>query len=72
MQAPVAVTGIWLLREGNEDDPRATVQVLAEIDGIWRTVITENAHRNFSHIVEPSGMRESDPVSWFTPDGIEA
>jgi hypothetical protein len=48
---PIAVTGIHLLRIGDN------IIVNAEIDGKWVTVIEEYAEAPFSHIVEPAGMR---------------
>lgn len=50
---PVAVTGIWL-RNGQQEDE---IEVLAEMDGVWRTVIVETMGGLLSHIVEPQGMR---------------
>ena len=50
---PVEVTGIWLLRLGND------VFVKAEIDGAWVEVIREGIDGSFSHIVEPGGMRKA-------------
>jgi len=49
--APVAVTGIWLVRLGDH------AIVKAEIDGVWVEVIREGYDGSFSHIVEPGGMR---------------
>lgn len=54
----VTITGIWLRKAGGENDPKARVQVLVEIGGIWKTVVSENAYGAFSHIVEPSGIRK--------------
>lgn len=51
--APVAVTGIHLMRLGD------SVVVRAEIDGVWVCVIQENYYGEFSHIVEPDGMRKA-------------
>lgn len=51
MNEPIAVTGIMLRRYGNY----AIVE--AEIDGKWVMVVSEPLDSNFSHIVEPSGMR---------------
>lgn len=48
---PVTVGGVWLRRSGD----RAIVAV--EINGCWRDVIVEPLSDNFSHIVEPSGIR---------------
>jgi len=54
---PVPVTGIWL-RSGPERDG---LEVLAEINGEWRTVITEKCGGLISYIVEPLGMRHARP-----------
>jgi hypothetical protein len=50
---PVEVTGIHLFRLGSR------VIVKAEIDGHWVEVIREVWDANFSHIVEPGGMRHA-------------
>lgn len=50
-------TGIWLRRIGNE------VQVLAELDGEWRLVVTEPLDGHFSHIVEEAGMKAAPKVT---------
>lgn len=42
----IPITAIWLRRIGYE------VQVLIEIDGVWRKVITEHAEVSFSRIAE--------------------
>jgi hypothetical protein len=55
--AQVPVTGIWL-RDGQQEDE---IEVLAEIDGEWRTVIVETVGGILSHIVEPLGMRHGRP-----------
>lgn len=47
----ITITGIMLRRSGNK------VIVETEFDGHWHPVITEYIYSNFSHIVEPSGMR---------------
>lgn len=49
----VAVSGIHLLRLGGD------VVVRAEIDGKWVEVIRELHDGQFSHIVEPGGMRKA-------------
>lgn len=56
MKEPVSVEGIWLRRLGDD------IQVLAEVDGVWRLVITEFYDRNISHIVEPSGIRKGASI----------
>lgn len=57
--APVPVTGIWLRAGDAEHD----IEVLAEMDGEWRTVIVERHEPGapMSHIVEPLGMRHAKP-----------
>lgn len=47
----VAVSGLWLRRMGDD------VEVLVEIDGVWRLAITEPLDANFSHIAETGGLR---------------
>lgn len=47
------ITGIHLMRVGDY------VIVKAEIDGRWCEVIRERHDGSFSHIVEPSGIREA-------------
>ncbi len=59
-QIPVSVSGIWLLREGDR------IKVLAEFDGAWHEVMSEFEYINFSHIVEPSGMRQGAIPAWST------
>ena len=49
--APVEVTGIWLVRIGD------AAIVRAEIGGQWVEVIREGYDGSYSHIVEPGGMR---------------
>lgn len=54
------IGGVWLQKStghnGNE------IRVLAEVDGVWRVVITEVADDGpISHIVEPAGI-ERAPV----------
>lgn len=51
MKDSIEIQGIHLRRIGDE------AQVLAEVDGEWKLVITELINGNFSHIVEPSGIR---------------
>jgi len=46
----VAVEGVWLRRVGDE------VQVLVEVDGSWRMLMSEPVDGNFSHVVEPHGI----------------
>ena len=42
----IPITGVWLRRFGDE------VQVLVEINGEWRKVITENVEGSFSRFAE--------------------
>lgn len=55
----VRVTGIWLRRNGD------LAEVLAEVDGEWLLVISEQLEGHFSHIVEPGGIRRAgaDPLT---------
>lgn len=50
---PVAITGVWLLSRGPD------AFVLVEVDGAWRRCIVERLDGNFSHIIEPSGIRKA-------------
>jgi hypothetical protein len=50
---PEPVTAIWLRHIGNE------IHVLAEIDGVWKLVITENDQPPYSHIAEARGFRDA-------------
>lgn len=52
-QVPICVSGVWLRRIGD----KAIVAV--EIRGKWIDVITEDIDGNFSHIVEPNGIRSA-------------
>ncbi len=56
---PIAVSGIWL-RDGAEP---GEIEVLAEVDGQWRTVIRQRVEPDgiTSHIVEPLGIRYGKP-----------
>lgn len=54
-QAPVEITGVWLRSVGD------TLYVSVEMDGEWRTVITEGREGSMSHICESSGMRRAKP-----------
>ena len=49
----VVVTGIWV-RAGNPGG--TTVEVLAEVGGMWKLIATEKCDGPFSHIVEPAGI----------------
>lgn len=54
------ITGIWLQKATEHNGNALTV--LAEVDGVWRVVITEVADDGpISHIVEPAGI-ERAPV----------
>lgn len=48
---PISIDGIMLRKEGDY----TIVEV--DIDGHWVTVIRELSEGNFSHIVEPDGIR---------------
>lgn len=50
---PVLISGVWCRRIDNN------VEVLVEVDGEWRLIITEPADSNFGHIVEPLGIMSS-------------
>lgn len=50
-QTPIAVEGIWLVREGDF----ALVRV--QLDGKWIEIIKEHLDGPFSHICEPNGVR---------------
>lgn len=54
----IAVSGIHLYRLGKH------VIVNAEIEGKWVEVIRELHDGQFSHIVEPGGMRARVRLSW--------
>lgn len=49
----IAVEGVWLRRVGDE------MQVLAEVDGSWRLLVSEPVEGSCSHIVEPHGIRSA-------------
>jgi hypothetical protein len=54
----VNITGIWLQKDTEYNG--SGLRVLAEVDGEWRTVITETADDGpISHIVEPAGIERS-------------
>lgn len=62
----IPITGIWLQKATAHNGN--TLTVLAEVDGVWRKVITEVADDGpISHIVEPAGIEQSpvwvDPIS---------
>lgn len=60
-QEPVAVGGVWLQSHGDH------LEVLVEIDGVWRVVISQYApigENTISHAVSPLGIRQSEPTSW--------
>lgn len=52
----VPITGIWLRREGGENDV-GTVVVLIEVAGAWVEVIREGVAGSYSHICEVGGIR---------------
>lgn len=51
MQDPVTISGVHLKRIGDY------AIVAVEVDGQWVDVIKEFHDGNFSHIVEPNGIR---------------
>jgi hypothetical protein len=53
MKDSVSVQGVMLRRSGSD----AIVEV--EIEGKWVEVIREQADANYSHIVEPHGIRNA-------------
>ncbi len=59
--SPFPVSGIWLRRIGDE------VHVLFEHDGHWYMGINEFVEGNFSHIMEPLGMRARVERKQFDP-----
>lgn len=76
MKTPITTTGVWL-RTGSPD-PRypnlKKLEVLVEIDGEWRVVITDHVppfEAEVSHIAEGGGMLNAprDPI---TAPGVEA
>jgi hypothetical protein len=64
---PITIKGVWLMRHGGENDPRAQAEVHVETDEGWRKVIVEPLNANFSHAVSPDGIRNS-PASDFAAD----
>jgi hypothetical protein len=54
-QTPVAISGIWLRREGN------FAVMLIERDGRWFEIVREPLDSQFSHIIEPNGIRRIAP-----------
>lgn len=56
MPAGVIVTGIKLVTTGKPGAATEHVEVHAEVNGIWRCVISELKDGPISHIVEPSGI----------------
>lgn len=55
-QSAIAVSGIWLRRDGGENEVGRVI-VSVDINGRWVDVISEVADGAFSHIVEPLGIR---------------
>lgn len=53
MNDQIPVGGVWLRKVGSN------VQVLVEVDGFWRLAIEEPDDGNYSHIVEPAGIRSA-------------
>lgn len=68
VKGPVSVTGIWLRKEGKD-----RIVVLAEVDGKWRTLMTEtwplDGEGEFSHIIEPIGISKA-PIDKITEQEI--
>lgn len=64
---PIEITGVWLMRKGSENDPKARVEVHVELPDGWHHVITEPLGANFSHAVSPSGIRQSPLSEWANP-----
>lgn len=56
MKDQITISGVMLRRSSDY----AIVEV--EYNGVWREVIREFVESPFSHIVEPSGMRDA-PLS---------
>lgn len=52
MKQPISITGLMLRRQGDH----AIVEV--EVEGVWVEIIKEHLDGNFSHIVEPAGIRQ--------------
>lgn len=57
----IEITGIMLRRSGAESDPLAHAVVEVEINGKWVEVMRELIGSNFSHIVNPAGIRRETP-----------
>lgn len=56
VKEPVLVTGVWLRKATAHNGGR--LEVLAEVDGVWRLVIDDVADDGpISHIAEPSRIR---------------
>ena len=56
----IAIKGLWLVREGRENDPLATTVVYVELaDGTYRKAIAEIASVAFSHYVTAQGITEA-------------
>jgi hypothetical protein len=66
-QPPIGVSGIWLRRIGDR------AEVLVEIHGTWRLVITEHVDAVFSHIANPSAIANAphDPVTFDRSETVE-
>lgn len=67
---PVLITGVWLRSQVPASPSDTTeLEVLVEIDGRWRLVITELGGGPISHITEPSGIRSAiiDPLTAQSP-----
>lgn len=69
----IPISGVWLMRRGGENDPKAAVEVYVEVEGQWRHVITESLNSNFSHCVSAFGIEGSPLADWINlTDAIPA
>ena len=63
----IEISGIMLRREPEHQEGPAMIEVLAEVDGQWLTVIGPQVDEDIiSHIVEPSGIRNGFRPEWIT------
>lgn len=64
----VAVSGIWIRKSMDQ------LEVLAEVDGEWKVVISEVIYgmsEPISHIVEPAGIVLAKVPAWLTGTAAE-
>ena len=55
----IAITGLWLRTTGANNEK---IELLAEIDGAWRSVVVEHTEdAMISHIVETAGIQAAGP-----------